>query len=398
MADTSFLFGGSTPSSVTSTIKDTGTTLPTWLQEYTRGLASQATAVAGEQYQPYTAPANAATYGQDSGRIAGFSPLQQQAQQRVVANQGSFQPYINGANAAQGQALQTAQGIPSSTQPYFQGAGNAQQMAMQTAQANQGNYQPYLNAASQSLPGSVGNYMSPYTDSVVNRIAQLGQRNLTENLLPQVNSTFTGAGQFGSTRNADFTNRALRDSNESILGQQASALQSGYTQAQNTALTDLQRQAQLGQLTQQLGQNESTLFNTLGNSQAELGSTLQNAGVQNSTLLNTLGLSQAQIGQLQQQLGYQDASMLDTAGAQQQQQIQRNMDLGQQDFTNQLNYPKTQLSFLSDIIRGQPVNQTSYAATTNPGSSYSSLSPLAAATQGFLGARTLTSAPTTQTR
>ena len=348
MADTSFLFGGATPASVSGPIKDTGTTLPTWLQEYTRGLASRATAVAGEQYQPYTAPANAATYGQDSGRIAGFSPLQQQAQQRVVANQGSFQPYINGANAAQGQALQTAQGIPSSTQPYFQGAGNAQQMAMQTAQANQGNYQPYLNAASQSLPGSVGNYMSPYTDSVVNRIAQLGQRNLTENLLPQVNSTFTGAGQFGSTRNADFTNRALRDSNESILGQQTSALQSGYTQAQNTALTDLQRQAQLGQLTQQLG--------------------------------------------------YQDASMLDTVGAQQQQQIQRNMDLGQQDFTNQLNYPKTQLSFLSDIIRGQPVNQTSYAATTNPGSSYSSLSPLAAATQGFLGARTLTSAPTTQTR
>ena len=65
MADTSFLFGGSTPSSVTRAITDTGTTLPTWLQEYTRALASQATAVAGEQYQPYTAPANAATYGQD---------------------------------------------------------------------------------------------------------------------------------------------------------------------------------------------------------------------------------------------------------------------------------------------------------------------------------------------
>jgi hypothetical protein len=185
--------------------------------------------------------------------------------------------------------------------------------------------------------------MSPYTDQVVDRIAQLGQRNLTENLLPQVNSTFTGAGQFGSTRNADFTNRAVRDANESILGQQANALQTGYSQAQNAALQDMTRQAQLGQLTQQLG--------------------------------------------------YQDVSMLDTIGQQMQQQHQQNMNLANTDFTNQRNYPKTQLSFLSDILRGQPVAQTSYQATSNPGAVTQQLSPLAAAAQGFLGARSLVSSP-----
>ena len=188
--------------------------------------------------------------------------------------------------------------------------------------------------------------MSPYTDSVVNRIAELGQRNLTENLLPQVNSTFTGAGQFGSTRNADFTNRALRDANESILGQQANALQTGYQNASQTALQDLTRQANLGALTQQLG--------------------------------------------------YQDTSYLDTMGLQQQNQQQRNLDLGYQDFTNQRDYAKNQLSFLSDVIRGNPVSATGFSATTSPGSATTTMSPLAAAAQGFLGTRALTSTPQVQ--
>jgi len=299
MADTSYLFGGSTPASVSGTVSDMGTNLPAWLQEYTRGLAGQATAVAGEAYQPYTTPANAETYGEDAGRIAGFSPLQQQAQAGVQANQGS--------------------------------------------------YKPYTDYASQTLPDAVGSYMSPYTDSVVDRIAQLGQRNLTENLLPQVNSTFTGAGQFGSTRSSDFTNRAVRDSNESILGAQSSALQAGYTQAQNAALTDMQRQAALGQ-------------------------------------------------QVQNQ-GYQDAAMLDTTGQQQQAQTQKNMDLAGQDYTAQVNYPKTQLSFLSDIIRGTPASTTGFQASTNPAATAAAQqSPLAAAAQGFLGARTLASPLSTATK
>jgi len=295
MADTSYLFGGATPSSVTGTITDTASSLPDWLQEYTRGLAGQATAVAGETYQPYTSPTNAATYGEDAGRIAGFTPQQLQAQQGV--------------------------------------------------QAAQGTYKPYTDYASQTVPEAVGTYMSPYTDSVVNRIAQLGQRNLSENLLPQVNSTFTGAGQFGSTRNADFTNRALRDANESILGQQSSALQAGYTQAQNTALSDLQRQAALGQ-------------------------------------------------QVQNQ-AYQDTGMLDTTGQQIQAQQQQNMNLANTDYTTQLNYPKTQLSFLSDIIRGTPTSTSSYTATSNPAATTQQMSPLASAAQGFLGARTLSSPVTT---
>ena len=89
--------------------------------------------------------------------------------------------------------------------------------------------------------------------------------------------------------------------------------------------------------------------------------------------------------------------MLDTIGQQQQQQTQQNMNLANTDFTNQKNYPKTQISFLSDILRGQQVAQNSYQATSNPAATTQQLSPLAAAAQGFLGARSLVSTPTTTT-
>jgi len=289
MADNSYLFGSSTPASVTGTITDTSSALPAWLQEYTRGLASQATAVAGQEYQPYVAPTNVGTYGEDSGRVAGFTDAQLQAQQNTIKNQG--------------------------------------------------NYQPALANASQTLPQAIGSYMSPYTDSVVNRIAQLGNQNFTENLLPQVNSTFAGSGQFGSTRNADFTNKAMRNNQETILGQQANALESGYQNASQNALQDLTRQANVATQTQQLGA--------------------------------------------------QDVAYLDTLGQTQQNQTQRNMDVANQDYTNQVNYPRQQLSFASDIIRGTPTSSTSYQATTNPGSAATTLSPLAAAAQGFLGGRAL---------
>ena len=282
-----------TGDSQTGAITDTSSALPEWLQEYTRGLASQASAVAGQEFTPYTAPANAETYGIDSGRIAGFNPTQQYAQDTVMANQNS--------------------------------------------------YQPFTDYASQTVPQAVGSYMNPYTSSVVDRIAQLGQRNLTENLLPQVNSTFAGAGQFGSTRSADFTNRALRDANDSILGQQSSALQAGYTQAQNTSIADMQRYAALGQ-------------------------------------------------QIQNQ-GYQDVGMMDSVGQAQQQMVQQNMNLAQSDFTDQLNYPKQQLSFASDVIRGMPTSTTGFSSYTP--TNVAATSPLMAAAQGFMGTRTLTSPTTT---
>jgi hypothetical protein len=74
-------------------------------------------------------------------------------------------------------------------------------------------------------------FMNPYTQNVVNEQARLSNQNLMENVLPGVNSTFAGAGQFGSSRNADFTNRAIRDQQTQLTGQQGQTLMNAQNQA-----------------------------------------------------------------------------------------------------------------------------------------------------------------------
>lgn len=95
--------------------------------------------------------------------------------------------------------------------------------------------------------GIFASYVDPYTSGVTNEIATLGNRNLTENVLPAVNDTFTGAGQFGGNRNSEFESRAIRDEGQDIANAQAQALETGfntsmggYNAAEQRALTGQQ--------------------------------------------------------------------------------------------------------------------------------------------------------------
>jgi len=261
-------------------------TIPGWLESATRNLVGQGQTAANTAYQPYAPPKNVGTYGVGS-RIAGFNPTQQSAFQQI--------------------------------------------------QANQGTWKPFTDEAQQNVHQVVGDYMNPYTQQVVDNVATLGQRNLTENLLPQVNSTFTGAGQFGSSRNADFTNRALRDTNESVMRQQGELMRSGYGDASQLALQDLQRIGGLGQVVSQLG--------------------------------------------------YTDAMMQSGVGQQQQDQTQKSLDMAYGDFTGQRDYQQNQLNWLSSLLRGMPApTSTSTTQSTNPYAGTGGISPLMSAWQGASGA------------
>lgn len=109
-------------------------------------------------------------------------------------------------------------------------------------QPGQGVGQGALGAYSQYNPQQQQQFMNPYTEGAANEVMRLSNQNLTENVLPQVNSTFTGAGQFGSSRNADFTNRAIRD-NQTALG---GALSTMYKNAADTANTQYKDWTQMG--------------------------------------------------------------------------------------------------------------------------------------------------------
>lgn len=250
------------------------TQMPSWLTDYLKQLAGSAATTASQGYQTYTGP-----------RIAALTPDQLKAQQLTEQNTGAYQPYFDSAD----QAFQNADS----------GGLNSQ---------------------------SFNSFMNPYQSQVVNQIATLGNRNLTENVLPSVNSTFTGAGQFGSSRNADFTHRALRDNQEAISQAQGQALNSGFQNQVQNSQNALQQGLQSGQLQQGLGL-------------AEQGSNLT------------------------------DASALSTVGQQQQNQTQQNYNLGYQDFLSQQQWPYQQESYLSGILSGTPTNTSTTQTNTTPGPS-----------------------------
>lgn len=280
MSTKDFLFQNTAPSVWTSPTYQ-NTSAPDWWQAASQGLIGRASQIASEPYQAYSGP-----------RIAGFDPLQTQAMEDATGYYPQVQNNITGAQNLTSQA------------------GNL---------FNQTDF---------------NQFMSPYTEGVVNRIAELGERNLVENLLPNVNDTFIRAGQFGSSGNSDFTLRALRDTNESILGQQATALENAQKNAMGNYQTAQGRQLEAGQ---------------------QMGALGQLAG-----------------NEARSQLGFQNV-----LGLQGQMQQQKNLDLATQDFQNQVNYPFQMLNQLNAIVKGyQPTGQNTVVQYSGAPNASAGTSPL----------------------
>lgn len=438
------LFEG-TPQTATS-YATSSTETPKWMQDAIYNQIQVAQNIANMPYQAYNMPT-----------VAELSPLQQQAYSNVVANQGSWAPgmqkaqlgmegFSNKGTADQLRAeqakylrqdlvnkgLDTGQqlfgqaagmNIPGAAQPYMQQAGQATAQSLSERALQAAN--PYLQAASQTAASQVGQYMNPYQTGVMDVIAKQGARNLTENILPGVSDAFIKAGQFGSSRMGEMGSRALRDTQEAILAQQAQAAQQGYGQALGAAQTDLARQGQLAGTVGSISGADLSRILQGGSQYGQLGQTAgQLTGQQMQNLAN-IGQMQTQAGQGQQQFGlsaaqntqaaqaqdYQrqmsalqqmaamaqqeqgmraaDVASLETAGAAQQAQNQRDLDAARaQDMEAKL-YPQQQMDWLNTQIRGMaPITpQTQTSSSTSTGATYnpSLLSQLATGLYTYKG-------------
>ena len=186
------------------------------LPDVTTTTESQATAP--EFYTNYLQDiANLGQNAVQQGGVAGFSPLQQQA-------------------------FQMAPDVA------FAGAGSMGAASQLMGQAG-----------ATTVPDVIADYMNPYTSSVVDEMGRLQQRNIRENVLPNLGASAVGSGQFGSQRQAQATGNTLRDMQSNLLGQQMGALQQGYSQAGTMAGTDLNRALQAGQGFENLGQAQQNL-------------------------------------------------------------------------------------------------------------------------------------------
>lgn len=263
--------GGSQPSSTTTT-----TEVPAFIKKRLENLYSRAEGESMQDYQTYGLP-----------RIAGFSGDETDSFDMTRGNVGNYQPSFDAASAG------------------------------------------YSDVGGGFNPAEFSKYMGTYTGGVTDRIAELGNRNLMENILPGVNDSFIRSGQFGSSRNRDFTLDAIRDTQNEVTGNQAMALQKAFESA-------------------------------MGNYQTGQGQKLNAAtGMQ-------------ELGKNTQAAGMADAGALEAIGKSQRGMDQANLDLAKGDFDAQNNWNKNQLGWFSDVIRGTPtgnmgtVNQTSTTPQPNP--------------------------------
>lgn len=289
------------PGTTTTTVSQQ---TPPWMQDAIYNTITWAQNLANKPYAPYEQP-----------RIAGFTPTEQLGMKAAVQEAGAYQPYLGAATGALGRAAEAS-----------------------TLTAAQ----PYLAQAAQTFPGAVSQYMSPYNQAVTQRIADIGLRQLQEKFLPAVGEEFIKAGQFGpgpgSSRMGEFGARALRDVQESVLAEQAKALQAGYGQAADIFGKDVSRAAELA--------------GTVGRLSAEDIANLRSAATQYGTM-----------GEAAQALGLRGAAAVTGVGQAERDMAQRALDLAYQQYQEETKYPYEQLGYQAGIIGGFPAGATGITKT-----------------------------------
>jgi hypothetical protein len=246
-------------------------------------------------YKPYSSNVN--------DYFAGFSPMQQQAQQATGRLQVPGQ--YDQATQMTGMAGLGSLGLAG------QMAGTGQDFAQQAQD-----------------PNAMRGYMSPYMQNVVDyqksqalRDYQMGQ--------PMMARQAIGQGAFGGNR---------------LAIQQAEAQRGLMSQLQGISATGSQKAFEDAQRQQQFGAN--------------LGLQGRQAALQG---VNQFGQMAGQLGQLGgAQLGAQKdiIGLQNQMGAQQQTMEQNKINQAIQDFATQQQYPMMQLGFASNMLRGLPLQAT----------------------------------------
>lgn len=191
-------------------------------------------------------------------------------------------------------------------------------------------YQPHLQraarmaeAAAGTFPENSERYMNPYQQQVVARLAEEGNRNFREQVLPSLEAQFVRSGQHGSSKHRQHAARLARESQNEILGRQGQALAAGYQQSGQLFNADMARRLEAAREAGNLG----------AATQAGLAGELAILGEQ---------------------------------GRYQQQQEQAAKDLNFQEYLRQINFPKEQAAFASAMYHGIPTPTNTFSYGSSP--------------------------------
>ena len=288
-------------------------------------------------------------------RVAPFSQMQQEGFNQIGQGVGSYQPYFNAASTAQGAGVDTAtqgynnmgnlynKGIGATESSVGQGMGLLGQSAGLYGQSTQG-----------YNPNSVGNYMNPYTDQVVDKTLGQMRRGIDAQRTASRDQS-VGQGAFGGSRGR-IAEGEIERAGQTAMGDTAAGLYNqNYAQAQQAAMgeSSLQRQLQqaaaggLGNVAGGVASLGSQLANVYGG----YGTNLGKAGLGLGQFQSGAGMNMAGLGAQQYGLQGQDINRLMQGGQMQQGMQQRIADTDYSNFVGQYNLP-------SQII-GQGMGMTS---------------------------------------
>jgi len=305
--------------------------IPPFVQPYVEQMLGKTQALtSGAQFEPFD----------PNARFAPTDPLQNQAYSNVAGMQVAPElaqagQYATGAGNQAGQISQYANPLMNLSVGMGMGAAG---MGGQYNQAI-------------TNPGTVGQFMSPYMQNVIDVQKDEALRDYYKQL-PQMQAAATKAGAYGGSRQAVMQAEGQRNLNQNLTDIQAR----GQQQAYEDAIRNMQFGSTLGM------QGYQTGIQGIGQ-----GVNAANLGLEGA---NTMLQSASTLGQLGQTGFNQQASiaeMLNAMGTQRQQQEQQKHDFDYQQFVDELNFPYQQLAFMSDMTHGLPMSQsTVYQSSAAP--------------------------------
>jgi hypothetical protein len=301
--------GGSGGGPTQSTVNQSN--LPEYARPYFERMMGRAEA---ESNQPYV--------GYGGQRIAGFTPDVQQGFDitRGVAARGT--PELDVAGGVLGASAMRGLGASGYT------SNPIQQSAFGSQQAQQ--------------------YMSPYMDEAVARQKQAALRDFNEGR-PSRETEAIRSGAFGGYRSAIREGVAQRGLGERMSDIEATGRQRAFESAQA-----------------QFERDRAASMSAQGTTEAQRLAAEQ-YGLAGAGLGMQAGTALSNLGAARQGLTLQQAQALERQGGVQQQQTQRELDLSYQDFLNQRDFDRQQINFMSNILRGVPVQPSTVQNTyANP--------------------------------
>jgi len=354
--------GGSSSSNRNPPVQEmtsTTTNLPAYAEPYFRQGLERSVYESARPYEAFP--------GQ---RLADFSSQERAAMQGMegMARAGSPSQFLDASNISRNIG--------------YQGSGMGMDIANQfnpepiQSQSQTPDFGPGFTAGTVADTETIQRYTNPYQQMVTDIEKREASRQ-SDIMGSQIGQRAAQTGGMGGYREAIMQAERERNLGQQLGDIQTKGSQAGFQQAQKAFESDRDARYRAGQLGLQTGQAADTSFSR--QDAARLGADRFNVEAQRQrSELGLRGLQGDQagtsqrldaaralggFGQQQQDMDYTRLKNLQASGEIQRQLDQQGMSMGYQDFLRQQAFPREQLGFFNNMLRGLPITPGSTTAS-----------------------------------